>query len=50
MPSYEIIENVVFHDLDLHIHGKRFCFALAIKYAQASDVPGKFASTRTAPL
>ena len=41
--------NVVLHDLDLHFQDQPFsCYALAIKYAQAADVPDRFASTVTA--
>ena len=41
--------NFVLRDLDLHFQGQTFsCYAFAIQSAQAADVRGRFASTRTA--
>ena len=48
--SNRTIANVALHDLDLHLQGKIFsCYALVIENAKATDGPGRFASTRTAP-
>ena len=52
LPSNETIVIVVLRDLDLHLfQGKKafsyYAFAIK-KTAQAANVPGRFASTRTA--
>ena len=50
MPSNVTIANVVLSDVDLNFKGQTFSrYAFPIKNAQAADVPGRFASTRTAP-
>ena len=50
MPSNGTIAIGVLRNLDHHYHGQTFsCYAFAIQIAQAADVPGRFASTRTAP-
>ena len=45
VPSNGTIVNAALHNLDRHLQGQTFLY----KNAQPPDVPGRFASTRTAP-